>query len=124
MSAADLLNDLINAGLDLTMDSDGRISVTGDQETRDMWIGIILENKPELIQELRHRQILGMLVSDPDKRYAILVNDAAADPVVVAVGIRGQAVFDLTIPQDRYDGVALLQEIDRVASKEELGNVA
>lgn len=54
-----------------------------------------------------------MLSADPQKKYAVLVQDASSDPVRVTVGIRGLATFDLEIPRARYDGIALLELIEK-----------
>jgi hypothetical protein len=54
-----------------------------------------------------------MLESDPARKYALLVHDASTDPVLVTVGIRGLAVFDLEIPHAHYDGLALIEILEQ-----------
>ena len=53
-----------------------------------------------------------MLSDNPGLKYAVLAHDSTADPVLVTVGIRGLAAFDLAIPHAHYDGIALLQVLD------------
>lgn len=51
----------------------------------------------------QHRdELLMMLADSPDVKYAY-VTDTSADPVVVAIGIRGLATLEMTIPSGRYD---------------------
>jgi hypothetical protein len=77
------------------------------------WIEVIRENKGAILLELRKPRILEMLAADPEKKYAVLVQDADSDPVRVTVGIRGLATFNLEIPRARYDGIALLEVIEQ-----------
>jgi hypothetical protein len=56
--------------------------------------------------------VLAMLADNPALRLAV-VCDGEGDPVPVAIAIRGKASFEFLIPRDRYDGVLLLDLIDR-----------
>ena len=67
----------------------------------------------------RHQRVAEML---SDNKIAVLVEDATTDPVIVTVGIRGLATFELHIPLARYDGVALLQVVDEYASETDSNN--
>ena len=73
--------------------------------------------KPETLQdrqlEARRRKVIAMLEATPGTRYAVLVTDASTDPVVVAVGIREIATFEMEIPRKYYDGMALLELIEK-----------
>jgi len=55
-----------------------------------------------------------MLEARPGIRYAVLT-DLQADPevAIVALAIRGQATCELHIPRDKYDGMLLLELIER-----------
>ena len=55
-----------------------------------------------------------MLDANPGARYAV-VTDTQTDPdaVIVVMAIRGRATCELRIPRDRYDGVLLLDLIER-----------
>ena len=64
-------------------------------------------------QEVRHQKVIDMLESAPGTRYAMYVGDASTDPVIVTVCIRGGATFELVIPYEMFDGMALLEFIDR-----------
>ena len=63
-------------------------------------------------QEVRHQKVIDMLESAPGTRYAMYVGDASTDPVIVTVCIRGGATFELEIPYEKYDGMALLELIE------------
>ena len=54
-----------------------------------------------------------MLRDNPNVRYAIEVVDAATEPVVVSVGIRNVATFEMKIPLTCYDGFTLLEMIEK-----------
>ncbi|PTR07112.1 hypothetical protein C8R32_10868 [Nitrosospira sp. Nsp5] len=71
----------------------------------------------ELKEEGRHQHVLEMLSNNPMLKYAVLMDHATTDPVLVTVGIRGLAVFDMQIPKANYDGIALLQVIEQYSTK-------
>jgi hypothetical protein len=77
----------------------------------------IRDSKPashaELQRERRRAKVVAMLEAAPGTRYAVLVADASTDPVVVAVGIRKIATFEMEIPHKYYDGMVLLELIEK-----------
>ncbi len=64
--------------------------------------------------EARRRAVLSMLVNEPGITYA-LTSDTEADPdaVIITLTIRDKAICELKIPKDRYDGLAMLQLIEK-----------
>ena len=82
--------------------------------------------KPETLQdrqrEARRQKIIAMLEAAPGTRYAVHVADASTDPVVVAVGIRKIATFELEIPHKCYDGMALLELIEKHSGEKYANN--
>jgi hypothetical protein len=64
--------------------------------------------------EARRQRALEMLADHPTARYA-LVTDLESDPqaVIAALAIRGRATCELRIPRDKYDGLLLLDLIER-----------
>lgn len=74
------------------------------------------DNKPwvDPMADERRQRVLAMLEAHPTARYA-LVTDERADPeaVLVTLAIRGQATCELAIPRGKYDGVLLLDLIER-----------
>ena len=74
----------------------------------------------EAANDSRQQRVEDMLESNPELKYAVVVDDTNTDPVTVTVGIRKIAGFDLEIPRKNYDGLALLQVIEQHA--EETGN--
>lgn len=63
----------------------------------------------------RRRQRVLTILADPAMRLAIVVDDANADPIRVAVGIRSVATADLEIPRACYDPETLLELLERHA---------
>ena len=63
--------------------------------------------------EARRQRVLAMLAENPNVRRAVVVDNADADPVLVAVGIRDVATFELVIPAARFDAFKLLELIER-----------
>lgn len=47
------------------------------------------------------------------KKFAVLVEDSAANPVIAMIGIRNLATFEMAIPQPTYDGIKLLALIEK-----------
>ncbi|SCY74902.1 hypothetical protein SAMN05216420_11638 [Nitrosospira sp. Nl5] len=115
-----ILERLTADGLTLSVSPEGNIDIIGDQAVIDNWLETIRENKPAILFELRDQRVLAMLKHEPEKKYAILCNDASTDPVLVTIGIRGKGTFDMQIPKVNYDGLALLQVIEQYSTESEL----
>ena len=85
----------------------------------DFMSGEILESGEikKLLLERRHealvQEVIAMLESAPSTRYAVQVKDVCVDPVIITIGIRGNFTFDLAIPYKHYDGIKLLELIER-----------
>ena len=64
--------------------------------------------------EARRHRVLAMLDARPGIRYAVLT-DLEEDPevAIVTLAIRGKATCELHIPRDKYDGVLLLELVER-----------
>ncbi len=71
----------------------------------------------ELDRERRRTKVLEML---GDKLYAVLVEDASTDPVIVTIAKRGVATFELAIPHHSYNDMVLLGLIERHTTRETL----
>lgn len=63
-------------------------------------------------RETRRQKVIAMLTEDPGIRYAHLVEDPDTDPVIVTMGIRGVATFELEIPKGKFDPFAFLQFVE------------
>jgi len=94
----------------------GKVAEVATVAVANPWEGEI----EEAANDSRQQRVEDMLISNPELKYAVVVDDANTDPVSVTVGIRKIAVFDLEIPRKNYDGMALLQVIEQYA--EEAGN--
>lgn len=113
MNATEIIEKLTREGVILALSPIGTITATGDEQVVDRWLPTIRDNKPGIVCELeregRRTKVTAMLEADPVLRYAVHVEDASTDPVVVAIGIRQVATFELGIPSRYYDGMALLE---------------
>lgn len=61
----------------------------------------------------RRQTVLAMLAEQPGTRYAVVVVDPDADPVIVVVAVRDVGTCEIAIPADRFDPFALLEILAR-----------
>jgi hypothetical protein len=113
MKPALLIERIAAEGVTLSVSEDGNLDIDGDQTVVDSWLETIRQNKSAILFELRGQRVMKMLEADHSRKYALLANDTTIDPVIVTVGIRGLAVFDLSIPLAHYDGMALIEVIEQ-----------
>lgn len=117
MNVAEIIEKVARDGVILTLSPVGTITATGDEPAVDRWLPTIRNNKSGILRELqregRRAKVLATLGADPALRYAVHVDDASTDPVVVVVGIRSVASFELEIPSRYYDALALLELIEK-----------
>ncbi len=114
MTPAEIVEQATADGVNLALSPDGSITATGNQTAVDRWLPAIRDSKPgilcELQRERRRSKVLAML---EEKHFALLVDDDKTDPVIATVGIRGKATFELAIPRHSYDGMVLLELIEK-----------
>ncbi len=114
MNAAQMIEQAAVEGVVLALSQTGTIKATGDQFAVDKWLPMICDYKPvillELQRELRRTKVLDMLQGT---RFALLVDDDSADPVIATVAISNVATFEMAIPQHSYDGMVLLELIEK-----------
>lgn len=130
MTPAAIIQEAAADGVMLARTPSGTIKATGDQAAVTRWLPVLRENKPGILAaleaaqddlplpdpaiEARRQRVLAMLEASPRSRYAILTDlDAAPGVVVVTLAIRGRASCELHIPRDKYDGVLLLDSIEK-----------
>ncbi len=117
MSPTDIIERATEEGVLLALSSSGSISAKGDPSAIDRWLSAIKQSKTAIIAELqldrRRAKVLAMLRDNPGIRYAIEVADANTDPVIVSIGIRNVATFEMKIPQTFYDPFAPLELIEK-----------
>ena len=115
MSPAEVIEGATEAGVLLS--PSGSSSAKGDQSAIDRWLPAIEQSKAAIIAELqlerRRAKVLAMLRDNTGIRYAIELLDANTDPVIVSIGIRNVATFEMNIPQAYYDAFALLELIEK-----------
>jgi len=117
MSAVEIIEQATLEGVILALSPTGTITATGDQSVVDKWLPTIRANKPSILCELhrerRRKKVLKMLEAAPSTYYAVHVADASVDPVIVVVCIREIATFELEIPHKYYNGIVLLELIEK-----------
>jgi len=125
MGAPDILARLHAVGVNLSRNGDRLIATPKTAVTPEI-VDLIRSHKPELLAaltteplpdfkaEARRQKVLAMLAAHPEARYAALT-DMQADPggVLLTLAIRGVATCELHIPREKYDGVLLLDLIER-----------
>ena len=119
-------------GVRLALCRAGTIRATGITAAVNRWLPIIREHKPGIVAALhttndaendalpdpaaewRRQKVLRMLVEKPGPRYAVFTDtDADLESVIVVLAIRNRATCELRIPREKYDGVRLLDLIER-----------
>lgn len=70
---------------------------------------------PHAAMEARRQRVLAMLTERPGIKYAVVVDSPDADPMILAVAIRGVGTCELRISRAKYDGMQLLELIERRA---------
>ncbi len=117
MRPAEIIERAAEEGVLLALSPTGSISAKGNQSTVDRWLPTIRQSKAAIIAELllesRRAKVRAMLRDNPGNRYAIEVVDANAEPVVVSIGIRHIATFEMDIPRAYYDGAVLVELIEK-----------
>ena len=123
MSPAEIIERATEEGVLLALSPSGSISAKGYQAVIDRWLPEIKQSKAAIIAELqlesRRAKVLSMLRENPGIRYAIDVADANTDPVIVSIGIRNVATFEMNIPQAYYDAFTLLELIEKHTGDED-----
>lgn len=122
MTPAVIIERATSDGLRLALSPAGTIKATGETAALNRWLPLIRDNKPGIVDilkesydpatETRRGRVLAML-TDPNVRYAMEVNEPDTDPVRVMVGIRNVATFELEIPASCYNPAALLELLDK-----------
>ncbi len=64
----------------------------------------------DMQREYRYEKVLSLLEG---KRFALFVDDGKTDPVVATIGIQNVVIFELEIPQHSYDGMVLLELVEK-----------
>ncbi len=117
MNTAELIEQATAEGVILALSPAGTIKATGAQSAVDKWLPTIRQSKAEILAELkrenRREKVLAMLRENPGIHYAVEVANPDTDPVIVSVGIRDIATFELEIPHAYYDGFTLLELIEK-----------
>jgi hypothetical protein len=122
MSPSEIIERATEEGVLLALSVSGRVCAKGNQSAIDRWLPVFLQSKAAIVAELqlerRRTKVLAMLRDNPGIRYAIEVIDPNTDPVIVSIGIRNVATFEMDIPQAYYDAFALLELIEKHAGDE------
>ena len=114
MTPVEIIEQATVEGVTLALTLAGTLTATGDQSAVDRWLPVIRDNKPSILCELqRERRRAKVLALLGGKRFALFVDNDKTDPVIATVGIRDVATFELAIPRHSYDGMVLLELIEK-----------
>jgi len=114
MNTAEIIEQATVEGVTLSLSPAGALTATGDQTAVDKWLPTIRDNKPDILLELhREQRRIKVLELLGEKRFALFVDNDKTDPVIATVGIRDVATFELAIPRHSYDGMVLLELIEK-----------
>ncbi len=120
MNAANLLECAAVDGVLLDLVEGGGLHYSGDPAAVNEWLPILRENKAAILAELnreaRRQKVIAML--GDDRKFAVLVENPDTDPVICTVAIRGLASFEMAIPRKYYDGMALLELVEKHSAAE------
>ncbi len=108
MRADDLLGSLRAAGMSFRATDDDQLLVDAVEPITAEQRVLIQRNKPRLLaavrRQARSERVLTMLAERPKNQRAVLVEPSGhADIIVVAIGIRGAGLAELSIEADRFD---------------------
>lgn len=114
MTADQIIQSCSFDGVHLALTNEGKLHYSGDPALIAEWIPILRANKNAIVEELhrerRREKVLAML---GDGKYAVLVENDKTDPVIATCAIRGIATFELSIPHHSYDGMILLELLEK-----------
>lgn len=114
MTPMEIIEQATADGVNLALSPASTITATGDQSAVDRWLPVIRDNKPSILCELqRERRRAKVLALLDGKCFALFVDNDKTDPVIATVGIRDVATFELAIPRHSYDGMVLLELIEK-----------
>ena len=114
MNTAELIEQVTAEGVILALLPAGTIKATGDQSAVNRWLPTIRDNKPDILLELhREQRRIKVLELLGGERFALFVDNDNTDPVIATVGIRDVATFELAIPRHSYDGMVMLELIEK-----------
>ena len=138
MSPQVLIEECQRAGVLVHLEG-GALKLRGAPDVVQLAANKLRPHKPELIQYLlgatrepepaalslamqvsnaRRQKVLATLKGDPTLRYVVIADNANTDPVIIAVGIRQVATFELAIPRTYYDPFTLLEIIQQQAGND------
>ena len=114
MTPVKIIEQATAEGVTLALSSTDTLTATGDQSAVDRWLPTIRDNKPSILCELqRERRRAKVLAMLEGKHFALFVDNDKTDPVIATVGIRDVATFEMAIPRHSYDGMVLLELIEK-----------
>ena len=124
MKPKEIIEQCTENGLTLSITDDGNLDVVGSQDWIDIWSPILRENKSSILAALTCNAASNVSVTLPvthhanalqahSGKYSITCTDASIDPVLVGITIAGQTSFTMEIPKQFYNGIALLELLEK-----------
>lgn len=114
MNSSEIIEQATAEGVTFLLSPAGTIKATGDPLAVEKWLPTIRDDKAGILCELqREHRRARVLVLLEGKRFALFVEDDSTDPVIATVGIQDVATFEMAIPRHSYDGMMLLEIIEK-----------
>lgn len=120
MGANDLILQLRSEGFSVSA-ANSKLRIAPAEKLTDELKQTILQSKNEILSQLqqeareesRRQKVLDMLASNPETQRAVIA-DQHSDPdhVIITIGIRSVATFELMLDKSRFDPFTLLDLID------------
>ena len=112
MSATEIIAELREQNFIVKVDGD-YLQLSPSEKITDDLIQRLKKHKPEIIEELKREQRRNRVLKMLEERPAIqraFVTETESDPdsVILAIAIRDQYSFEMTIPKNKYDAFAIL----------------
>jgi hypothetical protein len=121
MGANDLILQLRSEGFSVSA-ANSRLRIAPAEKLTDELKQTILQSKNEILSQLqreakeeaRRQKVLDLLASHPETQRAVIA-DQESDPdhVIITIGIRSVATFELMIDKSRFDPFTLLDLVDK-----------
>jgi hypothetical protein len=81
-----------------------------------------LDALPDPRPEAKRQEALAILAQGPSINYSFATDDEREpDNVILALAIRGKGTCEVRIPKSRYDGIALLEFIEKRTGNKKYG---
>jgi len=112
MEATEIIEYLRSNNLTVKTDGDF-LELSPPEKITDELIKRLRKHKPAILAELKREErrlkVLTILSENPETKRAVITDlDSDTDNVILAIAIRNQYTFEISIPREKYDPFLLL----------------